>query len=177
MRSPATHVRPTSKPTTGDYDVDPESTVVRFRIRHLFGLARVTGTVGVRAAEISIGSSDTDTTVRAVLDAESFGTGNPIRDRAVRSARYLDTQNYPDIEFCASSVRSSDGTHTANGALTVHGVTLPLEVTVLDFTEDLTELTIHARASVDRYAHGVTAGKGLAGRYVRVDISAVARRH
>jgi polyisoprenoid-binding protein YceI len=136
----------------------------------------VRGTIALRAAEVSVGAFDADTTVRAVLDAGSFNTGNPIRDRAVRSVRYLNVHEHPDIEFSASSVRVVDGAQTANGSLTAHGVTVPLAVTVLDVGEDLATLTIHAQATVDRYAHGITAGKGLAGRYLQVHITAVARR-
>jgi hypothetical protein len=37
-------------------------------------------------------------------------------------------------------------------------------------------VSIRAHAVIDRYAHGVTAGKGMAGRWLTVDVTAIACR-
>jgi polyisoprenoid-binding protein YceI len=176
MRSIGTSTHPAATPTRGRYRVDPNRSVVRFRTRHLFGLGGVTGAVQLRAAEIVVGDTMLDTSVRAVLDANSFDTGNAMRDRSVRSSTYLDSSRYPDIDFAADNLRLENGTWVASGTLTAHGVTAPVDVTVVAVEETGTELSVRATATVDRYAHGITAGKGLAGRTLELDMTAVAVR-
>ena len=176
MRPGVSPAHPSTTPARGTYRVDPTRTTVRFRTRHMFGLGRASGTVRLRDAEIVVGESMADTRVRAVLDAGSFDTGNPSRDQAVHSPTYLDSATYPDLEFAADTVRYENRAWVAQGTLTAHGVSAPLAVTVVGFDEDGRELSVRATAAVDRYAHGVTAGKGLAGRRLTLDISAVAVR-
>ena len=92
----------------GHYRIDPSQTTVRFSTRHLFGLGAVTGTVKVREADFRV-TEPLSATVHAVLDAASFETGNPRRDRDVRSARYLDVTAYPDIMYSSHQVRLHQG--------------------------------------------------------------------
>lgn len=62
------------------------------------------------------------------------------------------------------------------GTLTARGVPAPLELTIIDITEDRDTVTVHATATVDRFAHGLTKGKGLAARHLQLQVTAVARR-
>lgn len=48
--------------------------------------------------------------------------------------------------------------------------------TVTDIAEDQGAVTVHATATVDRYAHGLTKGKGLAARRLHLELTAVATR-
>jgi polyisoprenoid-binding protein YceI len=176
MQSIGTSTHPATTPTRGRYRVDPNRSVVRFRTRHLFGLGGVTGGVQLRAAEIVVGDTMLDTSVRAVLDADSFDTRNATRDRSVRSSTYLDSSRYPDIDFAADNLRLENGTWVASGTLTAHGVTAPVDVTLVAVEESGTELSVRATATVDRYAHGITKGKRLAGRRLKLDMTAVAVR-
>jgi polyisoprenoid-binding protein YceI len=130
MSSSAMQSHPSTTPARGRYLVDPDRSVVRFRTRHMFGLGGVTGTVRLRAAEIRVGDSIADTTVRAVLDADSFDSGNPNRDRTVRSSKYLDPSGFPDIDFATDGVDVDGERWIARGNLTARGRTAPVEVTV-----------------------------------------------
>jgi polyisoprenoid-binding protein YceI len=177
MSSAIPSIAPERIPAAGYYRLDPLRTEVRFTTRHLFGLGKVTGTVTVRDAEFSIGEPTSETTVAAVLDAASFDTGSVKRDSEVHSAKYLDTAAFPDIVFTCTLVEQSEGNWVALGVVTAHGVTAPVDVIVYQFNTTLGgELALHATAKIDRYAHGVTAGKGLAGRWLDIDITAVATR-
>jgi polyisoprenoid-binding protein YceI len=62
------------------------------------------------------------------------------------------------------------------GYLTVKGQKAPLNITITEAQPVGEILKITAQARVDRYAHGVTAMKGMAGRYLDLDITAVGVR-
>jgi polyisoprenoid-binding protein YceI len=167
---------PAPTPTVGHYRIDPVRSTVRFSTRHLFGLGPVSGTVSLREADFTV-TEPLSATVHAVLDAASFDTGNPRRDRDVRSAKYLDVTAYPDITFSSQQVRLQEGKWVAVGTLTAHGVAAPVDLTLDELRRDDGELILRASARIDRYAHQVTAGKGLAARWLTVEVTAVARRH
>ena len=169
-----TPVAPT--PAVGRYRIDPTATTVRFSTRHLFGLGAVTGTVKLREADFGV-TEPLSATVHAVLDAASFDTGNPRRDRDVRSAKYLGVTAYPDITFNSQQVRLHKGKWVAVGTVTAHGVAAPIDLTLDELRHgDDGKLILRASAKIDRYAHRVTAGKGLAARWLTVEVTAIARR-
>jgi polyisoprenoid-binding protein YceI len=113
--------------------------------------------------------------VHAVVDAASFDTGNLRRDTDVRSAKYLDVTAYPEITFDSEQVRLHEGRWMAVGTVTAHGVAAPADLTLEELRHsDDGELIVRASAKIDRYAHKVTAGKGLAARWLTVEITASA---
>jgi polyisoprenoid-binding protein YceI len=176
MNASITDITRAPTPAVGHYRIDPVRTSVRFSTRHLFGLGAVTGTVKLREADFSI-TEHLSATVHAVLDAASFDTGNPRRDRDVRSARYLNVTAYPDITFSSEQVRLHEGKWAAVGTVTAHGVAAPVDLTLDELRrDDDEELILRASAKIDRYAHQVTAGKGLAARWLTVEVTAIAGR-
>lgn len=176
MHPPTTATAPTTTPAAGHYRLDPTRTTVRFRTRHLFGLGAVSGTVKLREADLTVAEPLAASTLHAVLDAASVDTGHPKRDTDVRSARFLDVAAHPEITFDSREIRRHGGTWLAAGTLTAHGVAAPAELTLDELTDNAGELTVRATTTIDRYAHQVTAGKGLAARRLAVDITATARR-
>lgn len=177
MSTPIPSLAPETTPAAGQYQIDPRRTEVRFTTRHWFGLGGVSGSVHLRNAELRIASPTSDSTVTAVLDAASFKSGSKKRDKEVCSAKYLDTEMFPDIVFSSSLVDQTDGNWVAAGVVTAHGVSAPVDLTLDQFTTTIDGgLALHASARVDRYAHGIKAGKGLAGRWLTIDITALATR-
>jgi polyisoprenoid-binding protein YceI len=173
VSSSTTSATPAHAPAAGRYRVDPERTTVRFRTRHMFGLGGVTGTVALREGELVVGDPASATTLSAVLDAASFDTGGAKRDADVRSAKYLDASTYPDITFTCEGAHQHNEEWVATGIVTAHGVAAPVDVTLEQFNDTAGTLTLRASARIDRYAHHVTAGKGMAGRWLSLDISSV----
>ena len=149
-------------PQLGRYRIDPDGSSVTFRTRHLFGLAPVRGRFAVRSGIVDVAEPVTGSRVHAEFDAGSFHTGNPVRDAQVRSARFLAAAEHPVLAFSSESL---DGQVLA-GTLTVRGVSRP--VSVLTEVTDAGRRSFTARATVriDRYDFGVTASRGLAGRYL-----------
>lgn len=166
----------TGTPAAGRYEVDPARSTISFNTRHLFGLGGVAGTFRLREAELVVGEPTTSTTLRAVVDAGSVDTSSPQRDTVVTSPKFLDTDTHPDITVTGTGLEQRDGRWVATGTVRARGVEAPLELLVEELQERSGVLTVRATTRIDRYAHGVTAGKGMAGRWLKVTLDAVATR-
>jgi polyisoprenoid-binding protein YceI len=152
----------------GRYEIDTSYSAVTFSTRHLFGLAPVRGSFAIRTGTVHVAQPLSDSSVHVEIETASFRTGNRQRDRTVLSAALLDADQYPVMTFRASQV---DGPALA-GMLTAHGlsrpVTLPIELS------EVSSRSFTARASIriDRAEFGVTAYRGLAGRYLELSVEA-----
>jgi polyisoprenoid-binding protein YceI len=160
------HTEPqiTQAPPLGRYEIDATRSRVRFRTRHMFGLAPVRGTFAIRSGSADIAEPLADSAIHAEIDTASFRTGNPQRDRSVRSARFLDAARFPVISFLDGRV-SADG-RTVHGTLTVREVCRPVSLSIGQVTMAEQSFTASATVRVDRTEFGVTAMPGLAGRYL-----------
>jgi polyisoprenoid-binding protein YceI len=163
-------------PPEGDYVIDPSSSVISFKTKHMFGLGGVTGKFNIRSGGIRVASPVTDSRVEALADASSFATGNAKRDEKVLSGTFLDAGAYPDIAFESGRVVNAGGRWTLQGTLTARGVKAPVEFAVTESAVEGRSLKIVATANVDRYAHGITAMKGMAGRHLQLTATIYARR-
>jgi polyisoprenoid-binding protein YceI len=163
-------------PASGVYRVDPATTTVAFHTRHIFGLGPVHGSFGLRAASLEVAEPITASRVSASVEAGSFVTGNPKRDAQVRSADFLDAEHHPEIIFVSTGLSQTDQGWVLRGEITARGVVAPVELTVLEVAVAGDVLTAHVSGIVDRYAHSMTKLKGMAGRYLTLDITARAVR-
>lgn len=163
-----TQTQPTATPRIGQYEIDTHHSAVRFRTRHLFGLAPVRGTFAIRSGTVGVAEPLSGSAISAEIDVASFRTRSRQRDNAVRSSRFLDAASHPSMNF--STVRIS-GTSIA-GMLTVRGVTKPVTLTVEEITVSPEWFTVRATTRIDRTEFGVTASRGLAGRYLDLTIEA-----
>ncbi|MFC5145577.1 YceI family protein [Streptomyces aureoversilis] len=165
-----------SGPLPGVYRIDPEASKVRFRMRALFGLFPIKGTLSVAHGRIAVEEPESASTVEAVIPVDSFASGHAQRDRHVRSADYLDSALHPEIRFHGGDVRRADGEVTVHGELTVRGVARPVVLTLSQVEVDGSRLALQATAVVDRYEFGVTHAKGMTGRRLRIALDVVAVR-
>ncbi len=159
----------TPTPRLGRYRIDPDATTINFRTRHVFGLLPVRGTFEARGGTVDVAEPTAASSVHVEIDAASFHTGTAQRDREVRSARYLDVERHPVITFEADGFDDPGGTHL-DGTLTVCGVAQPARLTVHDVDADGSTFTARAATRVDRTQHGITAGRGITGRYLDIDL-------
>ncbi|HEX3789112.1 MAG TPA: YceI family protein [Pseudonocardiaceae bacterium] len=163
-------------PAAGDYAVDRSRSTISFTTRHLFGLAPVRGTFQLREAGIRVAEQIEQSSARASIVAMTVDTGNATRDTAVRSARYLDVEQYPDLSFASTALVEVDGRWVLRGLLTVCGRSCPLDVRVDAAQPDGSRLRLRATSRIDRYEFGLTAMKGMAGRYLELRLDLVADR-
>ena len=65
--------------------------------------------------------------VTVTVKTDSIDTGFPARDTDLKSAKFLDVAQYPEMRFVSTRVtRNADKTLRIDGELTLHGVTKPL---------------------------------------------------
>ena len=135
------------------------------------------GSFALRSGAIELAEPGTESRVTAVADAGSYASGSSARDRKVLSATFLDAERHPDIGFVSTRAElDAAGTWHLHGVLTARGGAAPVVFTVVEAQSSENELTLTATATVDRYAHGITALKGLAGRYLRLTATIRAQR-
>lgn len=163
MQTTPEHI--TATPRLGRYAIDTSRSTVRFRTRHMFGLAPVRGTFAIRGGTIDVAEPATGSIIVAEIDAGSFRTGNPVRDRAVKSARFLEASQHPVMTFISERLTPP----TLTGTLTVREVTrhVTLSIEQLDVQRD--SFTARAATRIDRTDFGLTASRGLAG--TRLDLT------
>jgi polyisoprenoid-binding protein YceI len=158
----------------GTYYIDPARSTVSFTTRHLFGLGRVQGTFDLHASEIRVAHPVEKSSVRAVLAADSFTTGNTRRDDDVRSAKFLDAAAHPHITFTSDRLQQVNGTWAVSGTLCAHGISRPIELMVDQVRCSGTDLSLRAQARIDRYDFGITAARSLAARHLDLQVQVVA---
>ncbi len=102
------------------------------------------GVFNIIAGDIYVDPANPTATgkVTLVIDATSYNSGSPERDRTVTQSS-LDVDRYPTIGFESTSISGvvetspADGSATIDGALTLHGQTHPVDVPVhLRLTSD-----------------------------------------
>lgn len=163
-------------PAAGTYRIDPAGSTVRYTGKHLFGTGTVHATFDVRAGEVVVADPPEATRATLVVDAGSFTSDKARRDRDVRSARFLDAANHPDITFRSDYLEAAGEGWTVTGTVTAHGQQVPVTVRVDRTTPEGDGFRVHAVAErLDRTAFGITGGRGLAGRYLDLDLDLLAR--
>jgi polyisoprenoid-binding protein YceI len=163
-----TQDHPATIPRLGRYQIDTSRSVVTFRTRHLFGLAPVRGSFAIRGGTVDIAEPLADSVVHAEIETASFRTGNAQRDASVRAPRVLDAEHHPTITFDSER----PGTRDIPGTLTVLGVTRAVRLRVTALTAAPGSFTVRATTRIDRTEFGVTAYRGLAGRYLDMSVEA-----
>ncbi len=110
---------------------EPGHTAAEFRARHMM-VSYVRGHFkNVHGRLVFDPASPQDSEVEATIDARGIWTGEPNRDAHLRSADFLDVDNYPEITFRGNQVEVL-GNHDYNvtGELTIRGVTRPATLRV-----------------------------------------------
>jgi len=105
------------------YKIDPVHSYVGFKIRHMM-VTSVGGTFDKFEGTINFDPQDvTKSTVEVVIDASSINTRNEKRDGDLRSDKFFDVANHPQITFKSKRIEKTKDGYTAVGDLTMRGVT------------------------------------------------------
>lgn len=151
------------------YRLDPQASELSFSARAMFGAALVRGTFALRGGEVER-AADGALQITAVVDAGSVDTGLARRDEHVVSTDYLGAARHPEIVFSGSSPA---GATVVRGDLTVAGRTEPVELDLGEVVVEGRRASAEATVELDRYAFGITKGKGMTGRMITLRIRAV----
>jgi polyisoprenoid-binding protein YceI len=128
---------------------------IEFRIEHLWGLTSVRGRFSDVAGTMTVANDD-GRRISLEIEAASLDTGNPQRDRHLRSGDFFDTPNHPLIRFESTEVADENpGRLRVAGRLEAAGKTIELRFPV-DFSETGDEIDVRATVKVDQRQLGMT---------------------
>jgi len=151
-------------PETGSkttWKLDPAHTLVEFSAKHLM-ITTVKGRITDLEGTISADENDPEnSSVEVALKAASIDTRTEQRDNHLRSADFLDVENFPAITFKSTAIEGNKHEFKLIGDLTIRGVTKPitLDVTYEGQTKDPwggERIGFSANGKLDRRDFGLT---------------------
>jgi polyisoprenoid-binding protein YceI len=152
------------------WNLDPNHSSAVFEVRHMMvtwiigRFNKVSGTLQFDPSEVAKSSVDVE------IDASSICTGNDQRDDDLRSANYLDVQQFPKITFRSKYVETAGLDHCkVDGDLFIHGVTRPVGLDVRYAGPShhnygpryLTVFGFRATTEINREDFGITANREI----------------
>jgi len=148
-------------PTTGTWVLDPAHTRLGFEARHAM-VSKVRGSFGIFEGTLVLdGENPANSRANVVIDASSISTGSADRDTHLRSADFLDVEQYPTLTFTSTAVRHEGDAFVMVGDLTIRGTTRPVEIRadlegVVDDPWGNTKIGFEGLASLSRKDFGLT---------------------
>lgn len=115
----------TTVPAAGVWQIDQSHSDLRITARHLM-VAKVRGTFTDFSGTIVVAENPVDSTVEFEAKAASVTTGTPDRDAHLRSADFLDAEQYPLVTFASTGLVPEGDDWKLTGELTIRGVTKPV---------------------------------------------------
>ncbi|HEU6452260.1 MAG TPA: YceI family protein [Gemmatimonadaceae bacterium] len=176
---------------TTTWKIDPAHTLVEFTAKHMM-ITNVRGRFSnVEGSIVAADENPNDSSVSVELDAASIDTRVEQRDQHLRSADFLDVENYPKVTFRSTKVEGASfepgESFRVTGDLTIRGTTREV---VLDATYEGRgrdpwggeRVSFSADTKIDRRDFGLTwnaaleTGGVLVGNDLRIHIEAQAVR-
>jgi polyisoprenoid-binding protein YceI len=111
--------------------IDPDHSGAAFSVRHMM-IANVRGQFCKVGGIVYFDPLNiTNSSIELSIDASSIFTGIQKRDDHLKSADFLDVDNYPTISFTSTRIHSVNGSKAqVSGDLTIHGITRQITVSV-----------------------------------------------
>ena len=141
-------------------NIDPAHSNVAFSIGHLM-ISKISGRFGDISGTIEMDKDDSAlSSVNATIGTDSFHTGLADRDGHIKSADFLNVEEFPTMTFNSTSVAGDGKSGQVTGDLTIRGVTKSV---VLDVTYngdakspyDYTGSGFQATTKIDRRDFGL----------------------
>ena len=109
---------------TTAWKIDPAHTAAQFAVKH-FMISTVRGAFKGVNGTITWDDQDvTKSTVNVTIDATTVNTGEPARDKDLKSEKFLDIAKYPTITFTSSKIEQAGaGKLKVTGDLAIRCVT------------------------------------------------------
>jgi polyisoprenoid-binding protein YceI len=128
--STATSNAKTLADATGTWVIDPTHTGIAFSARHAM-VAKVRGHFNDYTGSFTIdGANLADSRAEITIQTASIDTKTADRDAHLKSADFLDVENFPTITFVSTAVaQKGEDEVVVTGDLTIHGVTKSVDVT------------------------------------------------
>ena len=113
--------------TVGTWTIDAAHTLVEFSVRHMT-IATVRGRFGVVDGVVTVPADDPlGATVKADIDVSAVTSGHPKRDELIRSADFLDAEQFPLMTFESTSAEHvGEDKWRILGTLSIKGQSRPV---------------------------------------------------
>ena len=156
---------------------DPAYSTVEFVVRNLW--YNVKGRFNVLEGSLVLDEDDIrQSSVTATIRASSIDTGNKRRDVHLHAPEFFDAEKFPDIEFKSTRVergRDRDSLDV-DGTLTIKGKSVPIALAVNEMDKSRSPageeyVYYSATTEIDRFAFGISYGRGVVGRKLKVTIN------
>ena len=174
-------------PAAGTFAIDTSHASAAFTVRHLV-VAKTKGRFADFSGQITIDEDPLKSSVDVTIQAASINTADEARDNHLRSADFLDVENYPTLTFKSTSVRHKRSSQfEVDGELSIHGVTRPVTL-ALDYEGTVVDpwggqrAVFSASTKINREDFGLTynqvleTGGVLVGKDVTIDLEVEAVR-
>ena len=164
---------------SGSYVLDPAHGKITWSVDHM-GFSTYVGQFTDVAATLDLDvRNPSASTLSATIDTYSVGTLNDQLDSHLRTADFLDTANFPQAQFAATSMRLIDRDSAAiTGNLTLRGVTRPVTIEA-DFNQaginpvdQKYTLGFDGEATIKRSDFGIIYGLPMLGDEVTLNLEA-----
>ena len=148
------------------YAIDTDHTAVSFKIRHILSYVQGQFNQFEGSFDYEPGQPDTWKT-NATIQAASIDTNVEARDKHLRSADFLDVEQFPTLTFTSTGVSEATDTGAKlNGVLSIHGVEKPvvLDLEIHGVAKDPwgnTRASFTATTTINRKDFGLTWNKAL----------------
>ena len=115
---------PQTTTSTTTWNIDPSHSAAEFKVKHMM-IANVKGHFSKVSGALILDESDLGKShIEASIDAASLETRDAQRDTHLRSADFLDVEEFPTLSFKSGRISIvRDGELAVEGDLTIHGVT------------------------------------------------------
>lgn len=114
-----------------NWTIDSAHSAINFSVRHMM-FTKVNGRFTSWKGRLEFKEETLeDSTVEISIDAASIDTGEADRDNHLRSADFLDVEQYPELTFRATQIKKLAGNqYQVTGDLTLRDVTRPMVLDV-----------------------------------------------
>jgi polyisoprenoid-binding protein YceI len=115
------------------YTVDPRHTFPSFEINHL-GFSMQRGRFNQTSGKVLLDPESATGYILISIETASINTGLAELEKHLRSKEFLDAERYPQIKFISDKLQfNKDQLVAADGVLTLHGISKPVQLTVDHF--------------------------------------------
>ena len=154
--------------STTIWNIDPTHSMAEFKVKHMM-IANVKGHFAKLTGALSFDESDlANSSVEVTIEAASIETRDAQRDAHLKSADFLDVDNFPTLAFRSTSIGLvRDGELAVEGNLTIRGVTRKVTLTAEGPTPPTkdpwgnTRVAVAATTKINRKDFGLTWNAAL----------------
>lgn len=116
------------------YQIDPSHTYPSFEADHEGGASIWRGKFTRSSGAIVLDREHRNGTINISIDPASVDSGNSVLDAELRSNEFFDVAKFPQARYTGSQIRFQGDTPVeVIGEFTFHGVTRPLNLTLVSF--------------------------------------------